>query len=139
MQECSTIGELIQAYVDGQLSLDDQTLVDEHIAECPDCAMQFDEQDKTEDNGISQRAMVKKSVTTIGPAIVPNPVELRPFVTFPEISQPVQSYIFRVKKQKDQPITCALFNVAARTWEIDTINEIRDYVQANVKDVIVIS
>jgi len=102
-------------------------------------SLQADEQDKTEDDGVSQRVLVKKSVTTVGSAVVPNPVELQPYVTFPDINQPTQTYVFRIKKQKDQPITCALFNVAARTWEIQTINEIRAYFQANMPDVIVIS
>ena len=102
-------------------------------------SLQAEEQDKTEDDGVSQRVLVKKSVTTVGSAVVPNPVELQPYVTFPDINQPTQTYVFRIKKQKDQPITCALFNVAARTWEIQTINEIRAYFQANMPDVIVIS
>jgi len=102
-------------------------------------SLQADEQDKTEDDGVSQRVLVKKSVTTVGSAVVPNPVELQPYVTFPDIDQPTQTYVFRIKKQKDQPITCALFEVASRTWEISTVYEIRNYFRAKVPDVIVIS
>ncbi len=43
MGACSTIAELIQAYVDGQLSPDDQSIVEMHIAECPDCALHLSE------------------------------------------------------------------------------------------------
>jgi len=102
-------------------------------------SLQADEQDKTEDDGISQRVLVKKSVTTVGSAVVPNPVELQPYVTFPDISQPTQTYIFRVRKEKGQPIACALFRVAARTWEVTTVYEIRNYFQTHAPDVIVIS
>jgi len=101
--------------------------------------MQADDQDKSEDDGISQKVMVKRSVTTVGSAIVPNPVELQPYVTFPEINQPPQMYIFRVKKKRDEPIMCALFEVAARTWEVHTVREIRNYFSVKVPDNIVIS
>jgi len=43
MAACSTIAELIQAYVDGQLSPEEQTVVEVHIAECPDCAILLNE------------------------------------------------------------------------------------------------
>jgi len=43
MAACNTMAELIQAYVDGQLGPDDASLVEMHVAECPDCAIQLSE------------------------------------------------------------------------------------------------
>jgi len=43
MAACSSIAEFIQAYVDGQLSPEERTVVEVHIAECPDCAILLNE------------------------------------------------------------------------------------------------
>ena len=43
MAACSTIAELIQAYVDDQLSQEERLVVEVHVAECPDCAILLNE------------------------------------------------------------------------------------------------
>jgi len=43
MAACSTISELIQAYVDDQLGQEERLVVEVHVAECPDCAILLNE------------------------------------------------------------------------------------------------
>ena len=52
------------------------------------------------DDGITQKATVKTGIASKGDAIVPNPVELRPYRTFLEVEQPISEFIFRMKQDK---------------------------------------
>jgi hypothetical protein len=80
------------------------------------------------DRGVSQTVTVQKTIATLGHADVPNPVELQPYVTFPEITQPLRSYVFRIKQQKsDDPIQCGLFPIESSVWEAITCEQIRNY------------
>ena len=94
-------------------------------------------------HGVSQTAIVQKSVATLGPEEVPNPVELQPYVTFPEITQPLRSYVFRIKQQEPKdPITCGLFPIESSVWEAVTCDQIRSYFcdacnQSDLKAVII--
>ncbi len=82
------------------------------------------------DQGVTQAVTVRKSIATIGVARVPNPVELQPYLTFPEITQPLRSYVFRIKQQApEDPITCALFPIESSIWEAQTCERIREYFQ----------
>ncbi|WP_410746601.1 hypothetical protein, partial [Clostridium neonatale] len=47
------------------------------------------------DDGVSQQVTVKTGVASVGQAVVPNPVTLAPFRTFPEVEQPESKFIFR--------------------------------------------
>lgn len=102
-------------------------------------AMQSELIDKSEDDGVKQRVLIKKSITTLGPAVVPNPVVLQPYMTFAEIDQPSKMYVFRVRQEKDRPFACALFDIASRVWEAETIGRIRIYLKSKIEDVIIIS
>ncbi|MCD6287869.1 MAG: zf-HC2 domain-containing protein, partial [Candidatus Hydrogenedentes bacterium] len=43
MTTCTNMQELMQAYVDGQLSTEDRIFVEKHVSECPECAHSFQE------------------------------------------------------------------------------------------------
>ncbi|MGK0468177.1 hypothetical protein [Clostridium sp.] len=53
---------------------------------------------ETGDDGISQSVTVKTGVASVGAVVVPNPVILAPYRTFPEIDQPASKFIFRMKE-----------------------------------------
>lgn len=57
------------------------------------------------DDGISQKVTVKTGVASVSDAVVPNPVTLAPYRTFPEVIQPESKFIFRMKEGP----TAALF------------------------------
>lgn len=77
----------------------------------------------TGDDGISQKVTIKTGVATVGDAVVPNPVILAPFRTFPEIAQPESKFIFRMQ---DGP-KAALFEGDGGAWRNDAMENIKEY------------
>ena len=75
------------------------------------------------DDGVSQSVTVKKGVATVGEAILPNPVSLAPYRTFPEIEQPMSKFIFRMK---DGPVAL-LEEADGNLWKIEAIENIRKF------------
>lgn len=45
------------------------------------------------DDGVTQKATIKTGITSVGDAVVPNPVKLRPFRTFIEVEQPESAFV----------------------------------------------
>ena len=89
-----------------------------------------DEQVKeTGDDGISQKATIKTGVTTVGEAVVPNPVVLAPYRTFPEIDQVESSFIFRMKEGP----TAALFEADGGMWRNEIMSRIQHYLNMNLE------
>lgn len=78
------------------------------------------------DDGISQKVEVKQGITMVGEAIVPNPVTLAPFRTFPEIDQVESEFIFRMREGRDG-IEMALFEADGGAWQQETIQRIKNY------------
>ena len=95
-----------------------------------------------DDNGVSQRVTVKKGITSLAEATVPNPVSLRPYVTFPEVGQPFMDYVFRLRKNgpADQGKTeCALFSTDSQEWKMNCIIRIRDWLKGQLPEVSIIA
>ncbi|HBL06837.1 MAG TPA: hypothetical protein DDZ33_07940, partial [Clostridium sp.] len=49
------------------------------------------------DDGVSQSAAIKVGVASVAEVVIPNPVILAPFRTFPEVEQPESKFIFRMQ------------------------------------------
>lgn len=81
------------------------------------------------DDGVTQKATVKTGIASKGDAIVPNPVKLRPYRTFLEVEQPASEFIFRVKQNKYDGISCAIFEADGGAWKIAATSSIKDYLQ----------
>ena len=81
------------------------------------------------DDGVTQKATVKTGIASKGEAIVPNPVKLRPYRTFLEVEQPASEFIFRVKQNKYDGISCAIFEADGGAWKIAATSSIKDYLQ----------
>lgn len=84
------------------------------------------------DDGISQKATVKKGIASKGDAIVPNPVKLRPYRTFHEVQQPISEFIFRMKS--DDCVRCALFEADGGAWENVAMKNIKEYLEVELAD-----
>lgn len=82
------------------------------------------------DDGVSQQVTVKTGVASVGQAVVPNPVVLAPYRTFPEIIQPESTFIFRMKEGP----TAALFEADGGAWRNTAILGIKEYLQEALKD-----
>ena len=93
---------------------------------------------RTDDDGITQKVTVQASITTLAEAKVPNPVSLRQFVTFPEVYQPEQNFVFRMQK-KDQQVSCGLFKTDSLHWQMMCINNIRSYLKRELPNIKIIS
>lgn len=82
------------------------------------------------DYGISQKVTVKTGVASVSDAVVPNPVTLAPYRTFPEVIQPESKFIFRMKEGP----TAALFEADGGAWRNTAILGIKEYLKEALKD-----
>ena len=86
------------------------------------------------DDGVTQKATVKTGIASKGDAIVPNPVKLRPYRTFLEVEQPVSEFIFRMKQDKYDGISCAIFEADGGAWQMAATKSIKEYLQFELSD-----
>lgn len=85
------------------------------------------------DDGVTQKAVVRRGIASRAEAIVPNPVRLRPYRTFPEVEQPASSFIFRMKESSDE-VCCALFEADGGAWKSEAMKNIKEYLKENLSD-----
>ena len=81
------------------------------------------------DDGISQKVTVKTGVASVSDAVVPNPVTLAPFRTFPEVIQPESKFIFRMKEGP----SAALFEADGGAWRNKAILNIKAYLEKELE------
>ncbi|MUK89133.1 hypothetical protein GMD78_12190 [Ornithinibacillus sp. L9] len=82
------------------------------------------------DDGVSQSVVARTGVASVGNVEVPNPVTLAPFRTFTEIAQPESDFVFRMQKGP----SCALFEADGGAWKIHAIDQIKEYLNAELSD-----
>lgn len=75
------------------------------------------------DDGTSQQVTAKVGIATVSPVVLPNPVRLKPFRTFVEITQPESQFIFRMKSGP----MAALIEADGGAWKLDAIDYIKAY------------
>ncbi|CAM3000170.1 hypothetical protein HAHI6034_11055 [Hathewaya histolytica] len=81
------------------------------------------------DDGVSQQVTVKTGVASVGQAVVPNPVKLAPYRTFPEVDQPISEFIFRMKEGP----SAAIFESDGGAWRNEAIKNIKEYLQERLE------
>lgn len=86
------------------------------------------------DDGVSQKATVKTGIASKADAVVPNPVKLRPFRTFVEVTQPVSEFVFRMQDSKYDGITCAIFEADGGAWKNAAMKSIKEYLEFELAD-----
>lgn len=86
------------------------------------------------DDGVTQKATVKKGITSKTEAIVPSPALLKPYRTFTEIEQPESNFIFRMKEDKYDGICCALYEADGGAWKTEAIQRIKAHLEESLKD-----
>jgi hypothetical protein len=82
------------------------------------------------DDGVSQSVTVKTGVAQVSDVLVPNPVTLAPFRTFPEIEQPASKFIFRMQSGP----SAALFEADGGAWRNEAMENIKEYLQTNLAE-----
>ena len=85
----------------------------------------------TGDDGVSQQVTVKTGVASVGQAIVPNPVSLAPYRTFPEVEQPISKFIFRMQSGP----RAALFEADGGAWRNQAIINIKQYLEKELEEI----
>lgn len=80
------------------------------------------------DDGISQTVTVKKGISQMGTAALPNPVTLTPIRYFPDVEQVLSKYVFRAKKM-DNGIGFRLIEADGGGWEMAAIRVLGEYLK----------
>ncbi|GBF73081.1 hypothetical protein PA598K_01366 [Paenibacillus sp. 598K] len=75
------------------------------------------------DDGIAQQVTAKTGVATMGNVVLPNPVHLKPYRTFVEITQPESRFIFRMQ----QGPRAALIEADGGAWKLEAIQSIKEF------------
>lgn len=86
------------------------------------------------DDGVSQKATIKKGVASLAEAKVPSPCRLRPYRTFNEVEQPDSQFIFRMKDNGDGDVYSALYEADGGAWRNQAMQNIREYLQERLND-----
>lgn len=81
------------------------------------------------DDGVTQKATIKTGITSVGDAVVPNPVKLQPFRTFIEVEQPESAFVFRMRQAEGHGVECAIFEADGGAWKNATMKSIKEYLQ----------
>ncbi len=85
------------------------------------------------DDGITQKATIRRGIAGHEEAVVPSPIALAPYRTFLEIEQPESDFVFRMKTD-ERGIRCALFEADGGAWKHAAINNIKAYLSEALKD-----
>ncbi|MGB2625840.1 MAG: hypothetical protein WAK20_03570, partial [Candidatus Acidiferrum sp.] len=83
----------------------------------------------SEDDGFTQRATVKAGMKTAETVTLKGKVDLAPFRTFPEVGQPISSFVFRAKSIEGAGPALMLVEADGGKWKIDAINEVKSALQ----------
>lgn len=89
------------------------------------------------DDGVGQGVTVKSGIG-LEMAVVPNPVRLAPFRTFPEVTQPPSQFVLRVRKG-GTGIEAALFEGDGGAWRVEAIGNVRDWLRVHLPDLAIIA
>lgn len=86
------------------------------------------------DDGVTQKATIKTGITSVGEAIVPNPVNLKPFRTFVEVDQPESAFVFRMRQNNG--VECAIFEADGGAWKNEAMRNIKKYLGFALEDLL---
>jgi len=77
------------------------------------------------DDGVSQTVTVKAGLVKAEQVKIQNPIRLRPFRTFPEVTQPESKYVLRFRREPT--LQAGLWEVKDSQWEPQAMKNIADY------------
>lgn len=81
------------------------------------------------DDGVTQKATIRTGIASKGEAEVPNPVQLCPFRTFMEVTQPESSFVFRMRQNEGRGVECAIFEADGGAWKNAAMKNVKEYLQ----------
>jgi hypothetical protein len=86
---------------------------------------------KVNDDGTSQQVEIQAGIRKEYQEL-PNPVTLAPFCTFPEIEQPVRTYVLRLNRSGDQ-LSARLIDADGGAWRAVAIQRIKEYLADKIQ------
>lgn len=93
--------------------------------------IRISDDDEIEDDGITQRVSAKAGIVLRSKIELPNPVELVPFRSFPEVELPPEKFVFRVSKRgdrySDNKASFRLFKSKSMAWQLDCVEKIKTF------------
>jgi len=92
-----------------------------------------------QDDGVTQTVTARTGIAKVDRVPVPNPVVLKPYRTFSEISQPECLYVVRVKMDSKMAPTVGLWEVRNARWQHDRMLAIAEYLSSHFEDILVIA
>jgi len=84
------------------------------------------------DDGVAQQVVARAGISGKVPLEVPNPVMLAPYRTFSEVKQPESPFILRLQRVEGQLPRAALFEADGGRWQVEAVEVIRAFVEANL-------
>lgn len=95
---------------------------------------------QTSDDGVTQNVTARSGIARVEDVPVPNPVELMPYRTFREVSQPTSDFILRLRSGHggDMP-SCALFEADGGAWRLRAIQSVAAYLQEHTENITIIA
>ncbi|MBW2596739.1 MAG: hypothetical protein JRC93_12375 [Deltaproteobacteria bacterium] len=84
------------------------------------------------DDGVSQRVTVNAGAANVENKIVPNPITLAPYRTFPDVDQPESQFVLRVRSEVGN-IGCALFEADGDQWKMEAMRNIKGWLEYETK------
>lgn len=86
------------------------------------------------DDGITQKAQIQTGIASKSEVICPNPVILKPYRTFSEISsQPESAFVFRVKNENGKPYF-KLIEADGGAWKSEAMDAVAQWIEAHIPD-----
>lgn len=85
---------------------------------------------QTTDDGMSQKVTAKTGVATLSNVVIPNPLKLQPYRTFPEVEQPESLFVFRMNDN----MNCSLHEADGGKWNADCVSNIKEWFQFSLKE-----
>ena len=84
-----------------------------------------------EDDGVSQRTMVKSGVTLKETVTVKGRVVLAPYRTFREVEQPASTFVLRLQSRDGQVPSLGLFEADGGSWKCHAVQMIKAWLAAS--------
>lgn len=87
-----------------------------------------------DDDGVTQTVTAKAGIARVGEVAVPNPVNLAPYRTFAEVSQPISPFVLRIKRREGDTPQCALFEADGGAWKLVAIESVAKYLRIKLAE-----
>lgn len=95
----------------------------------------------SEDDGVSQRVTIQKSVAFNEYRTTKPIVALQPYRTFSEVDQPVSNFLFRIRRigESNQTVQCMLTEADGGLWKYVAMDSVKAWFKAQALDLPIIA